>query len=216
MVNRPNAIANYLSPDGLIGTGAELGFYIPNPWGLNLKTDLNVVGGNTLGGPNETQDLTYLATIDYSQDAFGSGSMESGVSVAQGPSPFSGSETLVEPYIQFQYAPDQRHVWTWSTEGMLADRHSLGTQDFKHGAYTFLDYNFALRYHLGFLVDVADQAAAPFGTELGLAPVFSWFVSDNTRLRFQYTHTTPLGVERPEDLFSLQVTFSLGNLKQLD
>jgi hypothetical protein len=214
MYNRPNAIANYLSPDGLIGTGAEVNFYVPNPWDLNLKADLNAVRGDVLGGTNNL-DLAYLSTLDYSQDAFRTGSFETGVSVAQGPSPVGRSETLVEPYFQLQYAASQRRVWTWSTEGMLADRHGQGDENFKQGVYSFLDYNFALRYHVGFLADLADQAVAPYGRQLTIGPNATWFVSDNTRLRIQYTHTTPLGDMRPNETISFQATFSLGNLKQL-
>jgi len=216
MLDRPNAIGNYLSPDGLISTGVEFNAYIPNPWDWNLKLNMNAVRGDTFQGPSDTTDLAYLATVDYSQDLFTSGSMESGVSLAQGPSPFGRSETLVEPYLQLQFAPTQRKIWTWSAEGMLAQRRGLGSEDDKNGFYTFLDYNFALRYHVGFLVDVADQAMAPYGKQLGLAPNATWFVSDNTRLRLQYTHNTPLGGQRPEERVSLQATFSIGNLKQMD
>jgi len=215
MVDRPNAIGNYLSPDGLVSTGLEFNSYIPNPWDWNLKLNLNAVRGDTLGGAGDL-DLTYLATIDDSIDLFTSGSLESGISIAQGPSPLGRSETLEEPYVQIQYAPTQRKIWTWTTEGMLAQRHGLGSDDDKEGFYTFLDYNFALRYHVGGLVDLADQAVAPYGRQLGLGPNATWFISDNTRLRLQYTHNTPVGGERPEEKVTLQATFSLGNLKQLD
>ena len=60
------------------------------------------------------------------------------------------------------------------------------------------------------------DAAGQFSEELGLAPNFTWFLSDNLRLRAQYTHTTALDTMRPEEKISLQATFSLGNLKQLD
>jgi hypothetical protein len=215
MVDRPNAIGQYLSPDGLVSTGAEGNAYISNPWDMNLKLNLNAVRGDALGGASDT-DLTYLTTVDYSRDVFSSGSLESGVSVAQGPAPTGQSQTLEEPYLQIQYAPTQRKVWTWSAEGMLAQRRGLGSDNNKEGFYTFLDYNWALRYHVGFLVDLADQAQAPYGKQLGLAPNVTWFLSDNTRLRCQYTHVTPLGNERPEERVTLQATFSLGNLKQLD
>src|SRR6185437_693577 len=220
MLNGPSAIGDYIGGDGLNGTGVEYNFYVPNPWGLNLKMNLNAIRGDTLdsalGARTESLDLTYLATVDYSQDFYRSGSLESGVSVAQGPSPVGRSETLAEPYLQVQYAPTQRRIWTWSAEGLFADRHGLGPEDDKQGFYTFLDYNFALRYHAGFLVDMADQAQAPYGKQLGLAPNVTWEISDNTRLRLQYTHTTPLANERPNETVSLQATFSLGNLKQLE
>jgi len=216
MLDRPNAIGQYVGSDGLNGTGMEFDAYVPNPWDWNLKFNLNAVRGDTLGGASEAADLTYLATLDYSRDFFTSGSLQSGVSVAQGPSPYGRSESLEEPYVQVQYAPSQRRVWTWSAEGLLAQRHGLGPDDNKSGFYTFLDYNFALRYHLGALADWADQAAPPYGRALGFGPNATWFVSDNTRLRLQYTHTTPLAAQRPEDRVTLQATFSLGNLKQLD
>jgi len=216
MLDRPSAIGNYLSPDGMIGTGAEFNAYIPNPWDWNLKFNMNAVRGDILATGSDTTDLAYLATIDYSRDAFTSGSFQSGVSVAQAPSPVGRSETLVDPYVQLQFAPTQRKIWTWSAEGMLAQRHGQGSEDDKNGFYTFLDYNFALRYHLGFLVDVADQAVAPYGKQLGLGPSATWFLSDNTRMRLQYTHETALAAQKPEEKVSLQVTFSLGNLKQMD
>ena len=220
MLNRPNAIGNYLGSDGLNGTGVGLDFFIPNPWDLNLKLNMSAVRGDTLdselGGRDDTLDLTYLSTIDYSRDLFETGSFQAGVSVAQGPSPFGHSETLEEPYLEIQWAPSPRRVWTWSAEGMLAQRRGLGSENNKNGFYTFLDYNFNLRYHLGFLVDVADQPVAPYGKQLGLSPNATWAVSDNTRLRLQYTHNTALGGYRPEEVVSLQATFSLGNLKQLE
>ncbi|HVC09217.1 MAG TPA: hypothetical protein VNH15_04685 [Elusimicrobiota bacterium] len=234
MLNRPSAIGDYIGSDGMDVSGAEANFYIPNPWELNLKADLNAVAGDALGGAAQKGALAYLATLDYSGDFLTTGSIEAGASAAQGPSPYGLAETLVNPYFQIQYAPSQRRVWTWSVEGMLAERQGMGGANFKKSVYTFLDYNFALRYHAGFLVDVADLpgplsavsypgafpdafAGAPsYGTQVNLAPDFTWFVSDNTRLRLQYTHTTPVGSERPNETASFQVTFSLGNLKQLD
>jgi len=216
MLDRPEAIGNYLSPDGLNGTGVEFNVYIPNPWDWNLKLNMNAVRGDTLNPNYNGVDLAYLSTLDYSRDLLTSGSLQSGVSVAQAPSPLGLSETLEEPYVQLQFAPTQRRIWTWMTEGLLAQRRGLGSEDDKNGVYSFLDYNFALRYHVGFLVDCADQAVAPYGKQLGLAPNATWFLSDNTRLRLQYTHETPLGGTRPEERVTLQATFSLGNLKQLD
>ncbi len=223
MVNRPNAIANYLGAGGLTATGAVLDYYVPNPWDLNLKFNTTIVRGDLLGGATSTMDLAYLGTFDYSRDLFTSGSLQTGVSVAQAPSPFGGFQTLIEPYAQVIYAPDQRHVLTVSGEGMLAERRGLGNQNFKAGFYAFVDYSFKLRYHVGFLFDVADlpgspdpTSVLPAGRQLSLAPNATWFVSDNTRLRVQYTHTTPLGTERPNEIASLQLTFSLGNLKQMN
>jgi hypothetical protein len=220
MLDRPSALGNYLGSDGLNGTGLEMDFFVPNPWGLNLKANLNAVRGDTfdmgLGSTVNSLDLTYLSTLDYSQDFLTTGTLQAGVSVAQGPSPYGRSETLEEPYLQIQWAPTQRRVWTWSAEGLLAQRRGLGAENNKYGFYTFLDYNFALRYHLGFLVDLSDRAVAPYGKQLGLAPNATWALSDNTRLRLQYQHNTALGPQRPEEVVSLQATFSLGNLKQLE
>ena len=222
-LDRPYSIADYVGAGGMTATGAVLDDYIPNPWDLNLKANFTVARGDLLGGTTNTMDLSYLGTLDYSQDIFTSGSLQTGVSMAQAPSPFGGYETLLEPYAQFIYQPNERHVLTVSGEGMLAERRNLGNQDFKAGFYAYVDYGFALRYHVGMLVDVADLPGAtpgspplPTGRQLSLAPNATWFVSDNTRFRLQYTHTTPLGIERPDEKVSLQLTFSLGNLKQLN
>lgn len=224
MLNRPASIADYTAAGGLTATGASLDYYVPNPWDLNVKANVTVARGDLLAGATSTMDLSYLGTLDYSRDLFTSGSLQTGVSVAQAPSPYGDFETLIEPYVQVIYQPNERHVLTVSAESMLAERRALGNQDFKSGFYAFVDYGFNLRYHVGFLADVADlpgetpgsTPVLPRGRQLSLSPIATWFVSDNTRLRAQYTHTTPLGSERPNETASLQLTFSLGNLKQMD
>ncbi len=232
MLDRPRALADYIG-DGLNATGAQADFYVPNPWGMNLKADLAASRGDTLGATRATTDLTFLGTLEYSRDFMGSGSLQTGVSAAQGPSPYGDWETLEDPYLQIQYPQTPRKVWTWSVEGLFAQRRRLGSRDARQSVYTFLDYNFALRYHAGFLVDFtqapgaldtaypgtfpdAFTGAPNTGTSVSLSPNFTWFLSDNTRLRAQFTHTTPLGAERPDETASLQATFSLGNLKQLN
>ena len=232
MLNRPRAVADFLG-DGLTATGVQAGAYVPNPWGWNLKATVAASRGDTFGSAQATTDLSYLASLAYSGDFMTTGSLQAGLSAAAGPSPYGRSEEIENPYLQVQYAPSQRRVWTWSLEGMFAQRKGLASRDARAGAYTFLDYNFALRYHAGLLVDyvqVPGSLAAAYpgtfpdaftgapdaGQSVDVAPNFTWFVSDNTRLRVQYTHTTPLGSERPNETASLQATFSLGNLKQLD
>lgn len=223
-MNRPNSLAQYLGAGGLTATGAAFDDYIANPWDLNLKINATVARGDMFGGRANTQDMSYLGTLDYSRDLFTSGSLQTGVSVAQAPSPFNDYEMLYDPYAQFIYQPNERHVLTISGEGMFAERNNLGSQNFKAGFYAYIDYGFKLRYHVGFLADVADLPGnapgsgtnLPAGRQLSLAPNATWFVSDNTRFRLQYTHTTPLQTEHADEIVSLQLTFSLGNLKQLN
>ena len=222
-LDRPYSIANYVGAGGMTATGAVLDDYIPNPWDLNLKANFTVARGDLLGGTTNTMDLSYLGTLDYSTDLFTSGSLQTGVSVAQAPSPFGGYETLIEPYAQLIYQRDERHVLTVNGEGIFAERQYLGNQNFKAGFYVYADYCFKLRYHVGMLVDVADLPGStpgatpvlPPGRQVSLSPNATWFVSDNTRFRLAYTHQTPLGAERPNEKVSLQLTFSLGNLKQM-
>ena len=107
-------------------------------------------------------------------------------------------------------------MWTWSNEALLAERQGVGDHGLKRGFYSLLDYNFWLRYHAGFLFDMADVPGVPSGTEVGVSPIFTYFVSDNTRLRFQYRHQTGSGAERAANFFYGQATFSLGNLKPLE
>jgi len=92
----------------------------------------------------------------------------------------------------------------------------LTTPGLKRGVYSLIDWNFALRYHAGALFDLADVPNEPSGTQVGLSPILTWFVSDNTRLRLQYTHTTASGGFHAEDAVWSQLTFALGNLKPLN
>jgi hypothetical protein len=219
IVNRPNALANFITQDGFVEPGINLTAYIPNPWDADLKLDTNMLSGvnplafNHRNGQNF--DFAYMGTLTYSRDLFSSGYMQAGGSVAGGPGP-GGQAYYGDPFVQFQYAPDQRDIWTLNLEGLLTERQDVGEHGLKSGFYTMLDYNFWLRYHAGFLVDIADRPLVQSGTTAGFSPVFTYFVSDNTRLRGQYTFTTGSGPERPSNVFFLQMTFSLGNLKPLD
>ncbi|MGH7916204.1 MAG: hypothetical protein ACREQE_01950, partial [Candidatus Binataceae bacterium] len=219
MVNRPQALARYISPDGFVEPGVDLTGYIPNPWEANIKADLNMLSGvNTVAfdrHDGQNFDFAYMGTLIYSRDLFQSGFLSGGVSMAGGPGP-GGQNYLEDPFLQIQYAPDQRHIWTWDLEGLLDEAQGVGNHGIKRGFYTLLDYNFWLRWHAAALIDIADRPDVARGTEAGLSPILTYFVSDNTRLRLQYTHTTPSGPERAANQFFLQATFSLGNLKPLE
>jgi hypothetical protein len=219
MANRPMAIANFIGQDGLVEPGVEVNAFVPNPWDADIEADFNMLSGvnqvtyDHRGGQNF--DYLYVGSLRYARDLFTTGSMTTGVSFAGGPGQ-GGQAYLIDPYLQMQYAPTQRNIWTWSVESMLAERKGVGDHGLKRGIYTLLDWNFALRYHAGALVDIADVPNTASGTQLGLSPILTWFVSDNTRLRLQYTHTTGSGAYQAEDALWLQATFSLGNLKPLD
>ena len=219
MANRPMALANFIGQDGLVEPGVEVNAFVPNPWEADIKADFNMLSGvnpvtyNHRDGQNF--DFLYLGSLRYARDLFRAGSMTTGVSFAGGPGQ-GGQAYLIDPYLQMQYAPTQRNIWTWSVESMLAERESVGDHGLKRGIYSLLDWNFALRYHAAALLDLADVPNVPSGTQLGLSPILTAFISDNTRLRLQYTHTTGNGAFRPEDALWLQATFSLGNLKPLD
>ncbi|WP_333651168.1 hypothetical protein [Candidatus Binatus sp.] len=223
MVNRPNALAFYIGDDGLIEPGLNVKGYIPNPWDLALKADFNFVSGINQTAfdrhQGRTYDFAYIGTLDYSRDLFTTGALTTGASFAGGPGP-GGATYMEDPFIQLRYAPTQRQVWTWNLEALLSERTGANDHGVKRGIYTLLDYNFRLRWHAGALIDVADVPGVPRGTELGLSPILTYFVSDNTRLRLQYTHTTATqaanGPLRAADVVYLQATFSLGNLKPLD
>jgi hypothetical protein len=219
VVNRPQAIARYIGDDGFVEPGVNLNGYVPNPWDADIKADVNMLSGRNLQSFNRregrTFDFAYLASMIYSRDLFGSGFLKTGTSFAGGPGP-GGQSYLEDAFMQIRYIPTQRQALTLSTEGLLAERQSVGDRGVKRGVYSMLDYGFWLRYHLGLLLDLADRPNVARGTEFGVSPLFTYFVSDNTRLRLQYTHNTRSGPERADDLVFLQATFSLGNLKPLE
>jgi hypothetical protein len=219
VVNRPNALAYYITQDGFVEPGVNLSAYVPNPWDAAIKLDANVLSGvNTLAfdrHQGQNFDYAYMGTLSYTRDLFASGFMTAGASMAGGPGP-GGQAYYADPFMQVQYAPDQRHIWTLNAEGLLTEQQGVGNHGLKRGVYSLIDYNFWLRYHAGFLLDIADLPDVARGTQVGVSPVLTYFVSDNMRLRGQYTHTTPSGPERSANTFFLQATFALGNLKPLD
>ena len=193
IVNRPNALANYITQDGFVEPGVNVSTYVPNPWDAAIKLDANILSGlNTLAfdrHQGRNYDYAYMGTLSYARDLFGSGFVTAGASVAGGPGP-GGQAYYVDPFMQLQYAPDQRHIWTWNAEGLLVEQQAVGNHGLKSGVYSLLDYNFWLRYHAGFLLDIADRPDVASGTEVGVSPVLTYFVSDNMRLRAQYTQRT--------------------------
>lgn len=219
MVNRPQALVRFIGEDGLVEPGVNLNAYIPNPWGADLKADFNIVSGrnplsfNHRDGANF--DFAYIGSLNYSRELFTTGFMNAGVSLAGGPGP-GGQSYLQDAFLELQYSPTQRQVLSWRTESLLSERKRAGDRGVKRGLYSLLDYRFALRYHAALLVDMADRPGVARGTAVGFSPILSYFLSDNTRLRLQYTHTTPSGPERAQDAVFLQTTFSLGNLKPLE
>ncbi|MFI5353749.1 MAG: hypothetical protein ACHQZS_12405 [Candidatus Binatales bacterium] len=219
VVNRPQAIARYIGDDGFVEPGVNLNGYIPNPWDADIKADVNLLSGyNTLSFDHRDGrnfDFAFIGNLIYSRDLFDSGFLTSGASFAGGPGP-GGQSYLEDAFAQVRYIPSQRQVLTVSTEGLLAEREGVNDHGVKRGVYSLVDYNFWLRYHLGLLLDLADVPNVPRGTEFGVSPLFTYFVSDNTRLRLQYTHTTGSDAERADDVVLLQATFSLGNLKPLE
>lgn len=219
MANRPNALAYSITQDGFVEPGINVSTYIPNPWDAAIKLDANMLSGaNTLAfnrHQGQNFDYAYMGTLSYARDLFGSGYVTAGASMAGGPGP-GGQAYYEDPFLQLQYAPDQRHILTWNAEGLLVEQQAAGNHGLKRGVYSLLDYNFWLRYHAGFLLDIADLPDVPSGTQVGISPILTYFLSDNMRLRAQYTHSTPSGSERSANTFFLQATFALGNLKPLD
>jgi hypothetical protein len=219
MVERPQALAQYIGGDGFVTPGVNVSGYVPNPWDADLKADVNMLTGHNTEAFNrnegQTFDFLYMGSLAYSRDLFRTGALSTGVSAAGGPGP-GGQTYLQDPFVQVQYAPSQRQIWTWYLEALLAERQGVGDHGLKRGFYSLVDYNFWLRYHAGLLVDMADRPGVPSGTEVGVSPILTYFVSDNTRLRLEYTHRTGSGPERAADFFYTQATFSLGNLKPLE
>jgi len=219
IVNRPEALARYITQDGFVEPGVNVSAYVPNPWEAPIKLDVNMLSGlNTLAFDRHSgnnYDFAYMGTLNYSRDLMSSGYLTAGGSFAGGPGP-GGQAYYGDPFVQVQYAPDQRHIWTLDAEGLLAEQQGVGNHGLKRGVYSLIDYNFWLRYHAAFLLDIVDRPDVASGTEVGLSPALTWFLSDNMRFRAQYTHTTPSGPERLSNVFFLQATFALGNLKPLD
>lgn len=219
MVNRPNALANFVGDEGFIEPGINLSTHLPNPWDADLRLDLNMLSGVNEAswnrGDGANFDFAYIASLIYSRELFQSGYLTTGISFAEGPGE-GGAAFLQDAFLQIRYAPDPRSILTWSIEGLLAQRKGVGDAGTKRGLYSMVDYNFDLRYHLGFLVDWADTPNVARGSTVGISPILTYFVSDGTRLRLQYTYTTPSGPERRAHQVFLQATFSFGNLKHLD
>ena len=219
MIDRPQALAQYIGDDGFVTPGVNVTAYVPNPWDAALKADLNMVTGHNTQAFNhhagQTFDFAYIGTLAYSRDIFRSSALSVGVSAAGGPGP-GGQTYLQDPFVQVQYVPSQRQIWTWNLEALLAERQGVGDHGLKASFYSLIEYNFWLRYHAGLLVDVFDRPGVPSGSEVGISPIFTYFVSDNTRLRLQYAHQTGSGPDRAADFFFTQATFSLGNLKPLE
>ena len=169
--DRPLAPAAIFGEEGLSGSGAELSWLVPNPFGLYAN-----LTGTVQRSPTESpafrpaankNDLLYLGRLVTYADLSESWNLNAGISLVTAPSnpelhattapaaPLRDHARVAGADLTIRWKNRRQalyHSLMWQTEAYRLDAESDGgavAPRRPHGGFSFVDYQVAQRWHLG-------------------------------------------------------------------
>ena len=239
-IDYPSPIKNFLGEEGQKEPGISISGLIPNPWDiysefigeiLTPSSDRDGVEG--VSG----RDQIYLAHLKNFFPITNNSTIELGFSFQTRDISDNDDDTLTKRnFRQTMEGIDLTYVWrpagqrlyksfTWQTEAFAMQR-EVGsfdddgfTEDVKDinslGFYTFGEAQLTRRLFAGVRFDYSQFPTNDKDSEWAITPYMTFWQSEFTRLRLEYSHkernsvTTP--VKEGDNSLTLQATFSLGS-----
>jgi len=233
-IDYPKPIKNFLGEEGQKEPGISISKIIPNPWDVysELIAEILTPSGEGVKG----KDQIYLAHLRNYFDITDSSSFEVGLSFQTRDISDTDDATLTKRNFRqtmegidltFRWDPPGQKLYKsfiWQTE-FFASQREVGsfdddglTEDVKDinslGFYTFGEYQLTRRLFAGVRFDYSQFPTNDKDSEWSISPYLTFWQSEFTRLRLEYTHsernsvTTP--VEEGDNSLTLQATFTLG------
>ncbi|OGR93561.1 MAG: hypothetical protein A2992_05460 [Elusimicrobia bacterium RIFCSPLOWO2_01_FULL_59_12] len=225
--DRPLVQQNYFGSEGLEGPGASVSWQAPIPWffmNLDLETlQAPEAAENPSFDRPKSKNLLGVGRLNAYQDLTEAWNLTLGGSAAFGPSSqefdaVTGSShthhsQLYGADLTLRWKNPRRAVYRsflWSTEALWSNRDEPGgmTTD-SHGLFSYIDYQFARRWHTGFRYDYTQFPADGSTHEEGHLAYVTFTPSEFSLVSLQGRH-----VKRPdgtdEHLGFLKVTFNIG------
>jgi hypothetical protein len=219
-VDRPDVIANFLGPDGMAETGAEVSWLVPNPWKKYIEwTAALQNNGNPESFAGDRQDdVMFTNHVKYFDNLTPATTAELGGSVATGANgDGSGGRTTLEGAdLTIKWKPPGQGLYkalTWQSEVILSQKDRPdGATVSSWGAYSSLEYQFARQWRAFARWDYSEFPDDAQSKQLGGAVGLTYDMSEYCYWRFEYKHTSaqgPLAGQDRDELW-LQLNFGIG------
>ena len=234
-VDYPSPIKNFLGTEGQKEPGISISGLIPNPWDIYSEFTGEILTPSDEGVKGK--DQIYLAHLKNFFSITNNSSLELGFSFQTRDISDTSDATLTKRnFRQTMEGIDLTYIWrpagqrlyksfTWQTEAFASQR-EVGsfnddgfTEDVKDinslGFYTFGEAQLTRRLFAGVRFDYSQFPTNDKDSEWAITPYMTFWQSEFTRLRLEYSHkernsvTSP--VEEGDNSISLQATFSLGS-----
>ena len=230
----PRPIKNFLGEEGQREPGISISKILQNPWDVYSELTGEILTPSDEGVKG--RDQIYLAHLKNFFTVTDSSSIELGFSFQTRDISDVDDATLTERNFRqtmegidltFRWRPPGQKLYksfTWQTEFFASQREAGSfdddgiTEDVKDvnspGFYTFGQYQLTRRLFAGLRFDYSQFTTNDKDSEWAITPYLTFWQSDFSRLRLEYTHlerdsdTTP--VEEGDNSLTLQATFSLG------
>lgn len=233
-IDYPRPIKNFLGEEGQSEPGISISRLIPNPWDIYSELTVEILTPSEDGAKG--RDQIYLAHLKNFFAVTDSSSIELGLSFQTRDISDTDEATLTKRNFRqtmegidltFRWRPPGQRLYksfTWQTEFFASQREAGSfdvngiTEDVKDinslGFYTFGEYQLTRRLFAGVRFDYSQFPTNDKDSEWAITPYMTFWQSEFTRLRLEYSHsernsvTTP--VEEGDNSLTLQATFSLG------
>ena len=237
-IDYPGPIKNFLGTEGQKEPGISISKIIPNPWDIYSELTGEILTPSDEGVKGK--DQIYLAHLRNYFDITDSSSLEFGLSFQTRDISDTNDATITQRNfrqtmegidITFRWEPPGQKLYKsfiWQTEFFASQREAGSfdeagfTVDVKDmnslGFYTFGEYQLTQRFFAGMRFDYSQFPTNDKDSEWSISPYLTFWQSEFTRLRLEYTHSernsVTMPVEEGDNALTLQATFTLGAHKQ--
>jgi len=224
--DRPLAQQNYFGEEGLNGPGGSLSWLIPNPW-LYMNLDAEVIAAPA-GSDNpsfsraNSKDVLYVGRLSGYYDLTEAWNVAVGGNCSYGPAgenfdPVGNSSSTLHTRlygidVTFRWKNIRRAIYRsflWSTEILWSNHDATSSPVDSHGMFSYIDYQFAQRWHAGVRCDYSQFPTDGSKHEEGGLAYLTFFPSEFSQFSLQGRH-----VQRDdgasENLGFLKSTFNIG------
>ena len=231
----PRPIKNFLGEEGQSEPGISISKLLPNPWDIYSELTGEMLTPSEDGAKG--RDQVYLAHLKNFFALTLSSSIELGFSFQTRDISDTDNTTLTKRNFRqtmegvdltFRWDPPGQKLYKsfiWQTEFFASQREAGSfnddgiTEDVKDinslGFYTFGEYQLTRRLFAGLRFDYSQFPTNDKDSEWSISPYLTFWQSEFTRLRLEYSHkernSVTMPVEEGDNALTLQATFTIGS-----
>lgn len=201
----------FLSPEGLSELGIELSYLFPTPFFLQIQGTFSNGDNATSFGGSRKQDFIYQGRLSASFDPTPNTTLLLGASGATG---FNGTglgnqTNLIGGDLLIKWKPKDHRGLTWQSEYFYRQMETPGANQKDGGFYSYVDWQFAKRWHAGLRYDQMGLPEALIANEWRVTPALTFNPTEFSRIRLQYEYDKTVNVRGVHAAF-VQFQYSMG------